>query len=248
MTNTHERCHLFESDWLGVSTPPPRHRIEQSGWKVDQPQKTGSVFCNHCGRAVGDHLLPLSKNTCQACYNKRLPWLSVTRLGTYKDPLRRWIHDVKFRRDDAMGTTLGRMLGQSVIDAGYGEEVDIVVPMPSTFRRRLRRGIDHAAIITAAVASVLRRPMIRAIRKSARPPQRAVSGIQRPSNVAGSIHSARLSSVSGSRILLVDDIATTQASINEATKVLRKKCNTHSVRVAVLAVTDEQHTNNLQHT
>ncbi len=241
MTNTHGRCRLFESDWLGISTPPPRHRIEQSGWKVDQPQNTGSLFCARCGRAVDNHLLPLSKNTCNACYNKRLPWLSVTRLGTYEDPLRRWIHDVKFRRDDAMGTTLGRMLGQSVIDAGYGEEVDIVIPMPSTFRRRLRRGTDHAAVITAAVASVLRRPMIRAIRKSARPPQRAVSGSQRPSNVAGSIHPARFSSVSGSRILLVDDIATTQASMTEAAHVLRKQCRVHSVRVAVIAVTDHHH-------
>jgi len=215
--------------------------MDEADWDCDPPALPESQFCHQCGRSVVVDLYLPSERRCPTCRKRRFPWVSITRLGSYEEPLRGWIHDVKFRRDVAMGKVLGRMLGESVILAGYRDAVDVVVPMPTTFRRRLRRRVDHASVIAGATATELGRPAVHALRKSARPPQRAVDGGKRRLNVAGSIRAGKFSSVAGMRVLLVDDIATTHASILEATNALRRECGAHSVRVGVLAVTDDHH-------
>jgi len=236
-----DRLYEFEISWLGVSSPPPRIRMEKAKWEKDLVTLPDCSFCHKCGRSVVVDLYQPSDRSCPTCRKKRFPWISITRLGSYEDPLRGWIHDVKFRRDAAMGKTLGRLLGESVVSAGFHDGIDVVVPMPTTFRRRLRRSIDHAGVIASATAHAIHRPLVRALRKSARPPQRAVGGKKRQSNVKGSIRPAAFSSVAKTRVLLVDDIATTHASIIEATHALIQGGHAHSVRVGVLAVTDDHH-------
>lgn len=236
-----DRLYEFEKLWLGVSAPPPRIRMENAKWKKDLVTVPDCSFCHKCGRSVVVDLYRSSDRSCPTCRKRRFPWISITRLGPYEEPLRGWIHDVKFRRDLLMGKTLGRLLGESVISAGFHEYIDAVVPMPTTFRRRFRRGVDHSSVIARATASATGRPMVRALCKSARPPQRAVDGQLRRDNVRGSVRPARFSSVAKMRVLLVDDIATTHASIIEATLALIKGCQAHSVRIGVLAVTDDHH-------
>ncbi|MEM1424671.1 MAG: hypothetical protein AAGH64_11800, partial [Planctomycetota bacterium] len=59
------------------------------------------------------------------------------RLGSYEGALIDWIHEVKFERGWRLGEDLGAMLGERLVEQGFA---GVVVPMPTTWRRRMARG------------------------------------------------------------------------------------------------------------
>ena len=231
--------HRAERDWFGVTLPPPEVCAERAGWRPDEAKAKGRVFCPNCGRSVAECDFRASEGRCPACRHRRFPWTEIVRLGAYRDDLRTWVQQIKFQRHHAMGIFLGKHLARSVTDAGMVPKIDLVIPMPSTFRRRIRRGIDHSGIIARVVARQIRRPYLDALRKSPGRPQRAVRGSDRRSNVSGTIHPAIFIPIRRFSVLLVDDIVTTHSSIIESSNVLRKECRAATVYCAVIAVTED---------
>ncbi len=234
----------FESDWLGVSVPKPLDRFHLAGWLPDDSAVKGLAYCPKCGQTLGTGEFRQATESCSNCFNRRFPFRRIVRLGAYTSHLRNWTHHIKFERDYALGTALAHLLGKAVVASGIAGRIDLVVPMPTTFRRRWRRGIDHSASLGRVVGRQINRPFVHALRKNSRPPQRAVPGLERRSNVRHSIHPARFMPIHGAQVLLVDDIITTHSSVIEASQTLLQKCGAAGVSVAVLAVTDDrQHPN-----
>ena len=93
--------------------------------------------------------------------------------------------------------------------------VDVVTWVPTTAERRRARGFDQAELLARAVARRLRRPCRRLLHRSPGPPQTGRSRDQR-------LHGPRLSTVGpvSASVLLVDDVATTGASLSMAARVL----------------------------
>ncbi len=252
------------NDWLGLVLPHPTQLIAQSDWMSDGQQHINPVYCPTCGANVGPGEVSRKEtkrqrkenstaNTnsnhpeqgyewrggrCADCRNRRLGWDSLTRLGQYQGDLRKWIHLIKFSRWDAMGKHLGMRLGQAIAERQI--QPDIIVPMPSTLRRKMVRGIDHAAVIASGVSRAIKCPVIHPIRKLPRPPQRAVAASKRRDNVRKSIRLQRWHSLDNLHVLLVDDIATTRSTLIEATRVLQRQGNAATVSIAVLAVVDHR--------
>lgn len=231
--------HHAESDWFGVTSPPPEVCAERAGWRPDDAMGRGRDFCPYCGRSVAEGEFRASEGRCPACRHRRFPWTQIVRLGAYRDDLRNWVQQIKFQRHHAMGMFLGSHLAQSVTAAGMVPRIDLVIPMPTTFRRRIRRGIDHSGIIARAVARQIHRPYLDALRKLPCKPQRAVRGSDRRSNVSGTIHPAIFIPIRGLSVLLVDDIVTTHSSITEASNILLNECRAAAVYCAVIAVTED---------
>lgn len=96
----------------------------------------------------------------------------------------------------------------------------LVVPVPTHWRRRFRRGFDHAWLLAVhACASVgLPRPVpaLRKLRPS--PPQSTLTAAERRSNLRGAF--AVRTPVSGKSIVLVDDVATTGTTLSECAAAL----------------------------
>ena len=94
---------------------------------------------------------------CHRCESKRLPWERAVRLGPYEDLLRDAILETKFTRWRHVGEQLGRRLGESLCSTlaakGQTPADAVLIPVPSSTRRRLVRGIDH----TLAIARGMRR-------------------------------------------------------------------------------------------
>lgn len=225
-----------ERTWLEPTRLPLRARAERVGWIPDAYE----AYCARCGHDVGPH--EESEFGCSTCANTRPRWSRVVRLGTYAEPLSSWVQEVKFERGWRLGEALGMRLGEQLLEAGLELGEAVIVPMPSTWRRRMARGTDHALTISRGVAKATGCPLVRALRRKHTVSQRAVKPGERASNVSGvfEVRQKALLRLSGRPLVLIDDVMTSGATMRSACRVLRagvKGEGDTGLWVGVIAVT-----------
>ncbi|MES1242433.1 MAG: ComF family protein [Acidobacteriota bacterium] len=156
---------------------------------------------------------------CGACrerppaYERLLaPWL-------YRDPLDAVIQALKFGRLDYLGRHLAVALEERLGDRLDG--FDAVVPVPLHWRRWLARGYNQAERIARPLAGRLGLPLLPALRRPR--PTRAQTSLGRTGravNLKNAFRVPRPERVRGLRLLLVDDVATTGATLDAAAAAL----------------------------
>ncbi len=177
-------------------------------------------YCPRCGSTIGPNI-PVREDGCSCCPPILPRFARVFRLGPYAGPLRSVIRELKYRRREEMRRRLGRLLGRAVAAAGLEPPLDMVMPVPMYWRRRLSRGYDHARVLACAVAAELHLPVgDELIRVRHTPPQTHLSKSKRIKNVQGAFQLNAAGTISGAHVLLVDDVSTTGATANEAAATL----------------------------
>jgi len=167
---------------------------------------------------------------CAACRAHPPAFDRLLALWSYEPPLDAVIQALKFRRLDY----LGRHLGEAVAARWSAEvgEADLVVPVPLHWRRQLSRGYNQAERIARAIARAADLPLVSALgRRRAGPPQSTLGREERRKNLRSAFRIRRAARIHGRRIVLVDDVATTGATLEAAAAVLRQ-----NGAAAVLAV------------
>jgi ComF family protein len=156
--------------------------------------------------------------------------------GTYGGPLRRAIHRFKYGGERALATELGALVAACVAaDLARGITLDVVVPAVSHTERVRERGYDQAALLAAHVATGCGLPLrapLRRVRGGA--PQAKLDRATRAKNVRGAFIS-EAGSLRGLRVALIDDVATTGATLAAATGAIRA-AGARDVRAYVIAL------------
>jgi ComF family protein len=182
---------------------------------------------------------------CPQCHDLPLRFSGVTRLGSYEGPLRLAVLRIKRAHERALAVALGALLADVVASAvaARPEQMgfDVIVPVPMHWTRRARRGANSAETIAARLADRLRLPLAPELiaRRRRTAPQASLSPGRRRANVRGAFRVRPHADLAGARVLLVDDILTTGATLNEAGKVFAK-AGAADVAVAVLARAEGQ--------
>ena len=115
--------------------------------------------------------------------------------------------------------------------AAYAREFNIIIPqdavlapIPLAQSRRRVRGFNQAELIAAAMSRYLGVPMrsdlLHRIKKG--PPQVALSGIARREHMKNAFVGARLPGMAPRTVILVDDVRTTGATIEDAARALKE--------------------------
>jgi ComF family protein len=134
----------------------------------------------------------------------------------YRDMVRFALHRYKFRGISGYAGVFGALMA----GAAHGVEADVVTWVPCGFGRRWTRGYDQSRLLAAIVARRLGLPAERLLSKT-RPVKsqtKMKDDAARRRNVQGVFKTAGPSQ--GKRILLIDDIYTSGATMDEAQRVL----------------------------
>ncbi|HEX6863595.1 MAG TPA: ComF family protein [Thermoanaerobaculia bacterium] len=168
-----------------------------------------------------DAFEPPSGYRCGACRERPPAFDRLLALWTYRPPLDAVVQGLKFRRLDY----LGRHLALALMD-GLGEALDGfdgIIPVPLHWQRRLTRGYNQAERIASPLAARLGLPLIPALRRIRRtPPQTSLGKADRLANLRQAFRVPRPGKIRGLRLLLVDDVATTGATLDMAAAALRR--------------------------
>ena len=174
-----------------------------------------SLLCSSCARGV-----------------RRLPRLrGVATALAYEDTVARLLRRYKFEaRRDALPLLVDALAGRV-----SGLRFDVVVPVPRHRVRIREQGGDPVHDLARALARRCGRPLrdvLRRIRPT--PPQTGLGPAERRENVRGSFRATN-GSLRGSRVLLLDDITTTGATLAEARRALARARPRRVFRAALAA-------------
>lgn len=158
-------------------------------------------------------------------------------LGGYEGALRDAVLRAKRPAGQDLSAGLAALLVARHRDTIAGWDVDVVVPVPMHWWRRLVRGVNAAEVVARALARLtgLRADsLLRRRRATVR--QNRLPHDSRRGNVRGAF-AARAGSVGGRRVLLVDDVVTTGGTVAECRRVLAD-AGAAAVHVAAIARAD----------
>ena len=174
---------------------------------------------------------------CRRCRSGLAGYDFAYSFGYYEGPLRKMIHHFKYAGIDVLAGPLGELMVRALpLDL----QVDMIVPVPLHWRRRVKRGFNQCELLARPLESRLCVPVVRAIRKSRHTETQASSSpAERRSNLTGAVVLAGEKIVEGKRVLLVDDVLTTGATVTTCSALLRRG-GAKSVTVLTLARVDRR--------
>lgn len=157
-----------------------------------------------------------SSHLCRRCCLTPPPLTRIAAPYRYGGELAVALRRLKFDRRPDIGRSLAPLLTPALRSAAAG--CDLAVPIPLHRRRLAARGFNQAEVLLRhALGDAL--PIARLVLRRSRPtrPQSGLDARSRAGNVAGAFEAVE---VPGRRILLVDDVVTTGATMSEAARAL----------------------------
>jgi ComF family protein len=152
----------------------------------------------------------------------------------YGGPLADALRRLKYGRRPELGRVLGRIFAESAVS--YAGSVDRVVPVPLHPRRLRERGFNQSALLAAPVARALGVALdtrgLRRVRMT-----RDQAGLRKHERLAN-VHAAFVATRQTGRVLLIDDVRTTGATLSAASNAL-SAAGCVEVHTLAMAVADD---------
>jgi len=192
--------------------------------------KLGSRWCKDCQQKVQHLVEPVCEicgismdgsGLCSNCMKARPRYRLLRSWSVFEDPVRNALHKLKYRRDVALGDALAAQMWGFVL--GLKWPVQMIVPVPLGKKRLVERGYNQVNLIALPLALAVGIDFapdgLSRIRETRS--QVGMTRRERRENVNGAFlgHGKR---VNGRVILLMDDVATTGATLSSCAEALYK--------------------------
>lgn len=197
----------------------------------------GTPACFLCGMS-----LAYPKAPCPWCAGRGVPhYERIIRLGKFDLPIRTLIHQLKYHR----AWTIGEMLADRLMREDHVEslllEADCLLPVPLHAMRQLSRGFNQAAVIAAQLSRATGVPLASAVvrARNTQTQTHLHSRARRMSNLKGAFKLIDVAEIAGRRVVVVDDVLTTGATLQVLARTLRK-ARPASLSALVIAVAEQK--------
>jgi len=159
---------------------------------------------------------------CADCARERMSWDRARAVLRYDKHSRRLVLGLKHGDHTHLAGALGRWMkraGGEILD-----NADLILPVPLHWTRLFARRYNQAALLAHAIRAAGGPPVAAdwLVRRRRTPSQGRLSAAGRARNVRGAFALRRGRSVKGKRVVIIDDVLTTGATVEECARVLRR--------------------------
>jgi len=206
----------------------------------DEIQLVSHPLCNLCGRPFPD--ASGEDHTCGICLDRpprfaaARAWACYPREEQQTHPLRQVVQKFKYGRKVALGKPLGRLMARGCQEFLAACRAELIVPVPLHAKRLRWRGFNQSVLLARQIGRIYQVPMdpFVLMRGKETTPQTQLTEEDRRRNIRGAFAVNPEKSVKGKTILLVDDVYTSGATVNECSQIL-KRAGAEEVYVLTLA-------------
>ncbi|MDE3090347.1 MAG: ComF family protein [Chloroflexota bacterium] len=194
-------CHDADPDWFCTAC---RSQIE----RILPP------LCDRCGR-------PLRARTCPYCQTLALQIDGIRAMAFFEGNLREAIHAFKYQHRPELARVLGQMLGGYL--SAHPLPVDAITAVPLHAERERARGYNQARLLARALGAHQNLPVWDSALTRVRATQSQIDldAAERRANVQDAFAADRR--VCGARLLLIDDVCTTGATMDACSVALKQR-------------------------
>ncbi len=216
----------------GITSPETFRYICWECWADASPVE--APFCNLCGDPVAgavDHDF-----ICYSCSSEKPAYDGARSAARYDGVVGEALRQLKYGKALWLAPDLAELLHNCLAAEYPAHRFDYVVPVPLHHLRRRDRGYNQAAVLAHALGRRIGSPSMPGLLKRIRPTatQTNLTAKERLSNVGNAFQYKKRKRLAGRRILLVDDVMTTGATVNVCAKALKKggAASVHVITVA----------------
>lgn len=183
---------------------------------------TSPPYCDLCGFPLPPSFSNTTRPLCKDCRKRTPHFYKARSVAIYDGVMRECIHLLKYEKKMALSRPLGKMMADLIKGYISKEEFDLIVPVPLHHKKKKERGFNQAELLSNEVGKTVGVPVNAKdlIKHRSTPSQTDLSKKQRITNVKNSFRIRQKDPFFYKRILLIDDVFTTGATINECSKVL----------------------------
>ena len=204
------------------------------------------IFPRHCN-VCGDILSPTERDICLNClYSlpkieqhhldeiEKIFWgkIEIERATSYiyyrkESPYNNMLHAIKYRNRPEVGERLATMAAKDILDSGFFDGIDAIVPLPLSKKKKRKRGYNQCDYIAKGLSKATGIPVIKDCvkRVKSNETQTRKSREERWKNVEGIFALQNPEQFEGKHLLLIDDILTTGATLSNCAAAIQNACN-----------------------
>jgi ComF family protein len=223
-------CRLCESILLTAERLPVCPACREKMRPIEPP------LCWCCGRPFASGLTAESaRPLCRLCRNEVYAFDHARSFAAYDDVVVRAIILLKYHAVRPLGRWFAERMVEQVRQEPEIFQADVLVPVPLHLARRRERGYNQAELIARPLARMLGLPLgpLLLVRTRPRPVRQELTRRERWETVRGAYETREGARVDKLRVLLVDDVLTTGATLDACARALR---DAGVSRVAALTV------------
>jgi ComF family protein len=181
-----------------------------------------SPYCSVCG--IPFISKEVESHPCGACVTHRKYFTMARALGTYEGSLQEAIHHWKYEGKTNLTPFFAEWLAEGLKRYWEPDSLDLLIPVPLHTQRLRERGFNQALVLVKELSRRTGIPYRKTTLQKKKPtvPQVNLSGAERGKGLRGAFHVIGKEELVGKSALLVDDVYTTGATVNECSRVLRR--------------------------
>jgi ComF family protein len=182
---------------------------------------TGNL-CPVCGTTFSDS--PATSHLCGNCMENKTYFSCARAVVSYETIILNTIHQFKYGNNISIGARLASFMADfsfpDVDFTGYS----LIIPVPLHIKRLRQRGFNQSLILARALAKKWQIPVNFSQLKRHRftLTQTGLNKAERKKNIKGAFEVSDKKNIAGKNVILVDDVYTTGATINECARILTK--------------------------
>lgn len=165
----------------------------------------------------------LADGGCGVCSSRAWYVDANVTAAEYRGTMRRVLREFKFNNRPGLAAPLAELACAALASARETIAPDVVTAVPASRRQKWKRGYNQSELVARRIARNLTVPYVALLReRGGALSQKRLRYRDRFLNILGRFAVRRTADVAGMRILIVDDIFTTGATINECARILKE--------------------------